>query len=539
MLPHALIRHLINGTWIATCSSEHARFTAALGNMADTQKRYLLDLLKRNAGTHFGQEYDFSQIRSVADFQAHVPIRDYNALTDSIEAISRGERRVLTADPVTRFQPTSGSSAATKLIPWTTALGREFRRGIFPWLVELYRRKPALLRGTAYWSLSPPTTTDRIRGRLPVGFEHDSGYLGYPGKILFPLVSAVPPGLARCRDMREFKKQTLISLLADENLSLISIWSPTFLTTLLDDLQNRRDEILDALSQIRGNGAHKRAEFLRCLLTEPTGQIPFERVWPNLQIISCWTHGPSELYAENLRRIFPNVEIQGKGLVATEAFVSLPFREGNDPVLAVTSHFFEFQDIAGGKLFLAHELVVGNIYRVIITTGGGLYRYPLGDLVRVTGFIKNAPCLRFIGREGNVSDLFGEKLQGAFVQEIIHRTLAEQGIKPQFVLMAPVAGTATKPAYTLFLETGEIPDTGLLKRKLENGLAENFHYAHCRRLGQLSEARVFQIKRGALSAETIFQQEMLSRGIKLGDIKMVPLDHQPVWERHFSGQFVS
>ena len=256
-------------------------------------------------------------------------------------------------------------------------------------------------------------------------------------------------------------------------------------------------------------------------------------------LISCSTHGPSELYAGHLRRLFPNVEIQGKGLVATEAFVSLPFREGNDPVLAITAHFFEFQDIANAKLLLAHELTAGNTYRVIVTTGGGLYRYPLGDLVRVSGFIQDAPCLRFIGREGNASDLFGEKLQGAFVEHVIRHGLAEQGIKARFVLLAPVTGAAAKPAYALFLDTPEIPDAAMLKRNLEQGLAENIHYSHCRRLGQLSEARVFHINRGALSAETIFQQEMLSRGIELGDIKMVPLDQQPGWERRFNGQFVS
>ena len=43
--------------------------------------------------------------------------------------------------------------------------------------------------------------------------------------------------------------------------------------------------------------------------------------------------------------------------------------------------------------------------------------------MRVTGFIQEAPCLRFIGRQGNVSDHFGEKLEGAFVQEAVRGDL--------------------------------------------------------------------------------------------------------------------
>jgi hypothetical protein len=138
-----------------------------------------------------------------------------------------------------------------------------------------------------------------------------------------------------------------------------------------------------------------------------------------------------------------------------------------------------------------------------------------------------------------VSDLFGEKLQGAFVEEVIRRVLTQQAIKTRFFLLAPVAGATVKPAYTLFLDADVMPDAITLQRNLEEGLADNFHYAHCRRLGQLSESRVFQIIRNGLSSETVFQQEMLSRGIKLGDIKMRALDYKSGWEQHFSGQFVS
>jgi hypothetical protein len=530
---------MINTAWIAACSREHARFTAAVGRVAEAQTACLFDLLNGNVATRFGKKHGFARIRSVPEYQSQVPITGYDALAESIEAISNGEPGELTADRVKLFQPTSGSSAPTKLIPWTATLGREFRRGISPWLAALFRRKPALLGGTAYWSISPPATADQTRGRLRVGFDHDAEYLGFLGKNLFPFVSAAPADLAHCRSMQGFKTKTLVALLADENLRLISIWSPTFLTTLLDDFIAQPGEILDALSRSGRSGARQRAEDLRHILRGSGRQTPFEKVWPKLQVISCWTHGPSELYAENLRTLFPNTEIQGKGLVATEAFVSLPFHEDKDPVLAVTSHFFEFQDTAGEKLYLAHELIAGRAYRVIVTTGGGLYRYPLGDLVRVTGFIQDAPCLRFIGRESNVSDLFGEKLQGTFVEGVIRRALAQQNINPRFFLFAPVAGAMPKPAYTLFLEANAVMDAVVLQRNLEEGLAENFHYKHCRRLGQLSGARIFQIHRGSLSSETVFQHEMLSRGIKLGDIKMGALDRQSGWEQRFSGQFVS
>jgi hypothetical protein len=51
--------------------------------------------------------------------------------------------------------------------------------------------------------------------------------------------------------------------------------------------------------------------------------------------------------------------------------------------------------------------------------------------------------------------------------------------------------------------------------------------------------RVFQINGVDLSSQTVFHQEMLTRGIRLGDIKMGPLDCQLGWEQHFSGHFVA
>ena len=157
----------------------------------------------------------------------------------------------------------------------------------------------------------------------------------------------------------------------------------------------------------------------------------------------------------------------------------------------------------------------------------------------VTGFIQHAPCLRFIGREQLVSDLFGEKLYGTFVESVVRRVFAQQGIQPRFFLVAPVADAEARTCYALFLDATTIPDPGQLCHNLEAGLAENFHYALCRRLGQLSQARLFHIHRNSVSAEAVFIEEMLSRGLKSGDVKMVPLDRQLGWEQRFHGHFAA
>jgi hypothetical protein len=60
---------------------------------------------------------------------------------------------------------TSGSSGATKRIPYTRTLRRQFDRAIAPWIVSLFKSEPRAFAGEAYWSISP-------------GAESDEGILG-------------------------------------------------------------------------------------------------------------------------------------------------------------------------------------------------------------------------------------------------------------------------------------------------------------------------------------------------------------------------
>src|SRR5437879_12844396 len=46
---------------------------------AEAQQRTLLRLIRQARNTRFGGDHDFGRIRTVADYQARVPLRDYEA----------------------------------------------------------------------------------------------------------------------------------------------------------------------------------------------------------------------------------------------------------------------------------------------------------------------------------------------------------------------------------------------------------------------------------------------------------------------------
>ncbi len=93
----------------------------------------------------------------------------------------------------------------------------------------------------------------------------------------------------------------------------------------------------------------------------------------------------------------------------------------------------------------AHELRTGESYTVIVTTGGGLWRHRLGDLVEVDGFFG-----------ASVSDLCGDKLAETFATRAIAAACASCACTPHFALLAPEHDPAGRWSDTLFAE-GKLP----------------------------------------------------------------------------------
>lgn len=530
------IAPLANGAWLGASLPSWLRFRGALPRPAETQRSILRRLLSANAESAYGQACGFDEINDYADFRKCVPIVDFEDLQPWIVRIMRGEQGVLTREPVTRLVPTSGSTSGRKLIPYTASFQNEINAAIGPWMIDLCREHSSVPCGPAYWSISPaiPASADETSA-VPVGFDNDSAYLGGFKQRLAEATFAVPSVLRLVPDIDCSRYLTLLCLLRAPGLRLVSVWHPSFLALLLDAVPMWWDELLADLAC----GGCRRASGLpppirrgfdaapqsqRANELRRAGPANVRALWPHLRVASCWGDGQAALAAADLQQRLPHASIQAKGLLATEAFVSIPF-DGRHPV-AVTSHFFEFEN-ATGEILLTHQLRPGESYTVIVTTGGGLWRYRLGDLVEVDGFLGATPSLRFLGRGGNVSDMCGEKLSETFVTRAIEFACASSGFTPRFAMLAPEAGANGNWSYTLFVE-GEAPLE--LHALLETGLRQNPHYALCRDLGQLGPLRCFQITRGAYQT---FCHARSSKTHRLGDIKPQALSLRTNWRSQF------
>jgi hypothetical protein len=520
---------VFNTLWSASNLPAYWRFRQASRNPQAAQWRKLHGYLETNAHTAFGKAFGFDRIRSYQEFARQVPVAGYDSFEGFIHRIRDGEPNVLTSEPVTHLVPTSGSTGARKLIPFTNGLQQEFNAAIGPWILDLQRQAPAVLGGAAYWSVTPAFQVLREeKSAVPIGFDSDTAYLGGTRRHLAEAVMAVPSSVQHARTLTEFRFQTLLHLLRCRELRLISVWHPSFLTLLLDGLSEHWNDLLHELATAQVNSPGSSVRRIRELRNADPSQP--EKLWPKLRVISCWGDASAELSITALRRLFPNTLIQPKGLLATEAVVTIPFC--GQHLLALASHFFEFLD-AEGRIHLARELQLGEEYEVIVTTSGGLCRYRLQDRVGVTGFLESVPALRFLGRVGNVSDRFGEKLSEAFVTGILDELTEDLPSPPRFALVAPDE-TQSGLRYTLYLE-GHAPSE--IAKRMDALLRENPHYALCRDLGQLQPPALFLIT--GRGFETFAARELARSNPRLGDIKPCSLSVHTGWSNHFTGDYFS
>lgn len=391
-------------------------------------------------------------------------------------------------------------------------------------MYDLAAHHPSLRGTQSYWSVSPVAQQPmKTPGEIPIGFEDDTEYLGPLHRWALRHLLAVPAEAARIPDMDEWRSYTCHRLLAARDLGLISVWSPSFLSLLMEYMEAHMEFLVKGLP-------HRRTAEVRTAI-DAHGRLQAERIWPRLQVISCWRDGPSAHAAKQLRRWFPSVMIQGKGLLATEGVVSFPLTGHPGGVLAITSHFLEFIDLLepNKRPRLAHELVNGRRYSPLLTTGGGLLRYHLKDVVRCVGYYNATPLVVFESRLDRVSDLHGEKVHESHAQEAIRQVHARLKIKTRFSMITPVMHDP--PAYTLYLETeGPIP---LEKAAwiVDESLARSHSYRYCRELGQLAPARVVPIT----DAWGAYERTLVASKQRAGDVKPAALDPRPIWQETFEG----
>jgi len=505
------------------------RFEQHLGELESVQRARLARWLSAVSRSPEGQRRGIRADWSWEEFVRQMPITSYKDYAELIQTQRERKQSLLIDSPVMRYQPTSGSTSAVKWVPYTKMFLDELDEVITAWVGDLYRQFPGQANGTHYWSLSWIPT--EMRGQTAGDINDDMKMLSYGKRLLAYLTQAAPQEIALAETSDDSLFATIAYLAADQSLGFMSVWSPTFGLGLLEQMSSWRSELAQALATGQWGARHSRMAGLPCpqstraanLLQSWSGQLNatfFAQLWPQLAVLSAWDTAAAAPWANKLKALLPHAAFQGKGLWATEGVVTFPF-DGRYP-LAYLSHFYEFADAHDGKILAPWQLREGQDVIPLMTTGSGLARYKMSDVLRVESPLGQVPCFTFLGRNDGV-DLVGEKTSATTAQDVQDQLMLD-GALPVTLLALDQARHRT-PGYVLLVECAEhIAREGLqrdLAAQVERALQANFHYKLARELGQLQPAACIALPH----MRDIYLDQCRERGMIEGNIKIEPLRH--------------
>lgn len=479
------------------------RFEKATWQPQKAQWHKLSQILKNNAQTEFGRQHGFDKIRTPADYQRAVPVRNHEDFRPWIERMLQGEQNLLTYQPPIYYCVTSGTAGQPKPSPITPDYRDEYQSVVHAFLYYTYKEHPTAFDGQVLYFNGSAT-----KGKTPAGV--DTGTMsGFNSKNLPPLLKkfyAVPYEAMIIEDSATRYFCVALLALARPISMMIGITASPILL-FMQTLHQQSEKLLHhlaegslpqdlvlkpeerALIQSLHKANPRRAQELRQLLKH--GPLDPKAIWPRLSLLVCWKSSTAGSLIPALESYFPGIPVRDAIYSATEGWCNVPYNTQllGGP-LAVHAHFYEFieegPDGPLNEVKLAHELEDGKQYRILYTTSGGMYRYDIGDILQVSHHYHQTPAMYFVRKTGQFSNLMGERLDAEQVVTALNQACQQHHCLLPFYVLVPDS-EAYPPHYRLYLELEDQQLAKKLAQSVDQALqANNSEYRGKRLDGQLN-----------------------------------------------------
>lgn len=491
-----------------------ARFEQSLVRGRAEQQATLRRILEFGANTAIGRDFAIDRIRTIDDFRRQLPIVGFEHFAPYIDRVAHGELTALfpPGEKLLTFVQTSATTGRPKIIPVNQTWFKNYSRDWDVWGVKAYADHPnmmgqPILQMSGVWNL----------GYTPGG-HNIAAISAMIEKYQSPIITmlyALPPDLKHIPDV-DARGYCLVRIAATKSIGLISTvtpssilqiaeWTGKFGEQLVRDLyQGTLDPRLNLPREVRDRitpGLKKKLpELARSLekAIEANGVLRPKDIW-RPAMISCWLGGTVGYTAGRIPELFGNVPMRDQGLLSTEGRHTIPLADGVPyGPLAVGASYYEFipADEAvgpGATILEAHELEQDRLYRIIMTTIGGLYRYDIGDIVKCVGFMGETPVIEFMQKDGSYCDLEGEKLSAFTVCQAAVKAQAAAGLTISCFTVAPQVVAGQRPRYVMVVEepeAGNHRQAAEFLRAFDADLCENVHIYGIVRKNRLLEAPV-------------------------------------------------
>lgn len=520
-------------------SREAQTFVANLAEPQRVQDEFLQkQILAPNVDCEFGRRHGFAKIKTLADYRSAVPISKYTSFADLIDrTVQHGEQNLLTGDRIKRFFLTSGSTSRPKYIPITNRLIRNKSRTFGIYWSTVFAAHPTAKSGRMVTNFSDSGKAVKAVGGLPCSSE-SAYWAGVTRATQLKEAPIIPKSIAEIGDS-DSRYYAIARILLEEEFSVIMTLNPSTILLLFQKVQQYAEQLCadvekggmsggDAIGdavrdyvaeRYRGNPA--RAEKLRALSEQ--GMLA-HRIWPALDLAICWRSPMLAPYIDLLAPHFAGVAQRDYILMASEAVMAVPLHDGRSGgALALGANLFEFVpedeiDAPSPTVLSPHELSQGETYVMVLSNASGLYRYNIGDVVRVTGFEGRTPMIEFLHRAGSTCSLTGEKLTEDQVTAAVSDVADQLGLAITSFTLAPAKQGF--PHYVAMIELGREADRSVLAEvpmRLDEALEQhNMEYGSKRSSQRLAPPELALVSPGGYEAR---RRQRLARGTSDSQLK--------------------
>lgn len=417
-----------------------------------TQEKQLSFLLKNGRETFWGHKFKMSRIGGYDDFRKELPIVEYPDIRPEIMKMIQGEKNILWPGKVFRYAQSSGTSdGKSKYIPITDLSLRlnHYRGGkecVGHYLRQnkksrLFDGKAFILGGSFSTELNIPDSNVKI------------------GDLSANLIDAINP---------------IVNLLRipAKNIALISDWSEKLPRLVSSSLNENITNISGVPSW-----------FLTVLqsVIKAKGVRTIHDVWPNLEV---FFHGGIAFgpYREQYKLITDESKMNYlETYNASEGFFAVQTDNSDCSMMLLPDAgvFYEFipADSNESDIIPSWEIRKGSVYALVITACNGLWRYRIGDLVKIEDVCPLK--ITIVGRTKHYINAFGEEVMVYNTDRAIEKACNEAGCTIKNYSIAPIfasGGQKGKHQWVIEFDNspGEIESFAvLLDKKLQD---ENSDY---------------------------------------------------------------
>lgn len=423
-------------------------------NADNVQERVLGEILSRNAETEYLRRFNLNGAIDRETFKTKLPMVTYEDLQPEIQRIANGDRSpILSAHPISEFLTSSGTSAGERKLMPTIQEELDRRQLLYSLLMPVMNLYvPGLDKGKGLYFLFVKSETKTPGGLLarPVltSYYKSEHFKTRPYDPY--MVYTSPNEAILCADSyQSMYSQMLCGMYERKSvLRLGAVFASGLLRAIRFLQLNWRQlaqDIRDGTLNSKVTDPGIRSAMSRVMKPDPelADFIVLEcekdqwegiitRIWPNTKYLDVIVTGAMAQYIPTLDFYSGGLPLACTMYASSECYFGLNLNPMCKPsevsyTIMPNMAYFEFLplDSAGSTRDTAPRLVdlvdveVGKEYELVITTYAGLYRYRVGDILRVTGFHNSAPQFHFVRRKNVLLSIDSDKTDESELQRAV------------------------------------------------------------------------------------------------------------------------